>query len=602
MSRAVAREFVRAMRPVIESHVRRHGKQTSRANITALGGSAGNRTFTLQPFDADYSLDETHVILGQNVYTYDVLSGLAVGDTLLLVETDVGEWVATDVQGDTDVAPLSGRAVISFNGRKGAVAPVSGDYTVGQVTGAAPLNNASLTGTPTVPTAAPLTDNVQAASTAYVDAAVAAGALSGPAGANGQAGGDSFAWTFDTGVTNADPGSGKLRVNNATLASVTAIYVDQIDAAGINVGVWISEMLAGGVIKLFSNSNPAHFLLAQLSGVVSHTGYYELDIVNIAINGTFATTAGDLVLSYTAPGAPYAYPDAIRAGVVGITNPGVISASVASGGALTFTHWPTGDAVWLPLPSGLLVRNVVPSAPALSLTAAGITTGDCMYVGVVLTATPTPGGTATASLYFFGNRSTGATAAGDQRLASNNGTNVMMWDGIGQVTGVNYSLIAGTPATGSPIPASGRDRRPWAMGGRAKIQSSGTNASSSGSSYAPIDTTHLSLRFESGGSEVRFRYIATINVTANASGGVYESVAFIDNTATGNVTVVQLPVVGAYGLFLIDEEMAVGAGSHLYQPGWLASTGATILNGAASFGDSFTIEEIMRPTANNGTA
>lgn len=66
-----------------------------------------------------------------------------------------------------------GGGVSSVFGRTGAVAASSGDYTVGQVTGAAPLASPALTGTPTAPTAAALTDNTQLATTAYTDTAVA---------------------------------------------------------------------------------------------------------------------------------------------------------------------------------------------------------------------------------------------------------------------------------------------------------------------------------------------------------------------------------------------------------------------------------------------
>jgi len=62
--------------------------------------------------------------------------------------------------------------VDSVFGRIGAVVADPGDYTVAQVTGAAPLASPALTGTPTVPTAAALTDDTQAASTAYTDSAV----------------------------------------------------------------------------------------------------------------------------------------------------------------------------------------------------------------------------------------------------------------------------------------------------------------------------------------------------------------------------------------------------------------------------------------------
>ena len=46
--------------------------------------------------------------------------------------------------------------------RTGTVTAQSGDYTVSEVTGAAPLASPALTGTPTAPTASALTDTTQA--------------------------------------------------------------------------------------------------------------------------------------------------------------------------------------------------------------------------------------------------------------------------------------------------------------------------------------------------------------------------------------------------------------------------------------------------------
>lgn len=83
------------------------------------------------------------------------------------------EYLRAD--GTWDVPPGE---VASVFGRTGAVTATSGDYTVGEVTGAAPLASPALTGTPTAPTASPLTDNTQVATTAYTDAAVSAAAPS----------------------------------------------------------------------------------------------------------------------------------------------------------------------------------------------------------------------------------------------------------------------------------------------------------------------------------------------------------------------------------------------------------------------------------------
>lgn len=61
--------------------------------------------------------------------------------------------------------------VTSVFGRTGAVVAASGDYSVGQVTGAAPLASPAFTGTPTAPTAAAATSTTQLATTAFVTTA-----------------------------------------------------------------------------------------------------------------------------------------------------------------------------------------------------------------------------------------------------------------------------------------------------------------------------------------------------------------------------------------------------------------------------------------------
>jgi hypothetical protein len=61
-----------------------------------------------------------------------------------------------------------GGGVTSFNTRTGAVVPASGDYTVAQVTGAAPLASPAFTGTPTAPTPATGDNSTTVATTAFV--------------------------------------------------------------------------------------------------------------------------------------------------------------------------------------------------------------------------------------------------------------------------------------------------------------------------------------------------------------------------------------------------------------------------------------------------
>ena len=71
-------------------------------------------------------------------------------------------------------ATAGGGGVSSFNSRTGAVAPTSGDYTVSQVTGAAPLASPTFTGTVTLPAATAVngvTLTTGGSSTAYLNGA-----------------------------------------------------------------------------------------------------------------------------------------------------------------------------------------------------------------------------------------------------------------------------------------------------------------------------------------------------------------------------------------------------------------------------------------------
>lgn len=68
-------------------------------------------------------------------------------------------------------AAIPATGVTTFNSRSGAVVPVSGDYGVAQVTGAAPLASPSLTGTPTAPTASIGDSSTKLATTQFVQQA-----------------------------------------------------------------------------------------------------------------------------------------------------------------------------------------------------------------------------------------------------------------------------------------------------------------------------------------------------------------------------------------------------------------------------------------------
>jgi hypothetical protein len=75
---------------------------------------------------------------------------------------------------------MAAGAVTSVFGRTGAVVASSGDYSVGQVTGAAPLASPTFSGTPTAPTANPGDNSTKLATTAFVESALPANSTTIP--------------------------------------------------------------------------------------------------------------------------------------------------------------------------------------------------------------------------------------------------------------------------------------------------------------------------------------------------------------------------------------------------------------------------------------
>jgi hypothetical protein len=113
----------------------------------------------------------------------------------------------------------------------------------------------------------------------------------------------STAWAFDSSTTDADPGSGEFRLNNATPASATAIYVDNNNVGGNDVTAWLATLddsgdgTVRGLLTICDPEQPTEvFRIYAVSGTVGGAsdspdpGYRTLAVTHIAGAGSF--TAG----------------------------------------------------------------------------------------------------------------------------------------------------------------------------------------------------------------------------------------------------------------------------------------------------------------------
>ena len=109
-----------------------------------------------------------------------------------------------------------------------------------------------------------------------------------------QANGRGLFYLFSDTTTDADPGAGYIRINNADPALATAAYIDVLDANGATVSGEIdtwddSTSLGKGNVWVRGIADPSAFHAYELTGsVVDGTGYRKLTLTYIGGSGSFA--------------------------------------------------------------------------------------------------------------------------------------------------------------------------------------------------------------------------------------------------------------------------------------------------------------------------
>jgi hypothetical protein len=95
--------------------------------------------------------------------------------------------------------------------------------------------------------------------------------------------GTSLPYTFSTTTTDSDPGSGIVRLNNATQNAATEIYIDDEDNDGTNVSGVIALLAGGnnpssvlGYVTIRKEFAPENFITMKITTLTSASGYTKL--------------------------------------------------------------------------------------------------------------------------------------------------------------------------------------------------------------------------------------------------------------------------------------------------------------------------------------
>ena len=135
-------------------------------------------------------------------------------------------------------------------------------------------------------------------------------------GTTGSFGGVTFDYTFDASVANGDPGTGKLRINNGTLSSGTAMYIDNRDDNFIDISTFLatiddSTSPIKGHFKITKTGSPEIFHLYTISSATPIGGYFNVACAHVDGNGSLSD-ADDITITFARTG---------DAGATGATGP-----------------------------------------------------------------------------------------------------------------------------------------------------------------------------------------------------------------------------------------------------------------------------------------
>ena len=127
--------------------------------------------------------------------------------------------------------------------------------------------------------------------------ALAFGVVTGANGTTGNSAG--LQMTFSNSTSDADPGAGKLALNNGTISSVNQLFFDDADDNGTSIASFVqsfddvSNATGRGIIQIEKEGTASTFALFKVTGaVVDASGYSKVPVSHLVSNGSFSNADG----------------------------------------------------------------------------------------------------------------------------------------------------------------------------------------------------------------------------------------------------------------------------------------------------------------------
>ena len=102
-------------------------------------------------------------------------------------------------------------------------------------------------------------------------------------------------WGYNNTITDADPGAGLFRLNNAALASVTEMYIADDNQSSVDLSAMVQSLGVGANLYLSNPNVKADSACYTVSGaIVNNTGYSTIPLT-FKDSGTSAFTSGTII-------------------------------------------------------------------------------------------------------------------------------------------------------------------------------------------------------------------------------------------------------------------------------------------------------------------
>ncbi len=105
-------------------------------------------------------------------------------------------------------------------------------------------------------------------------------------------------YVFDNIAAMADPGAGELRLDNGTLASVTAAAISELtfDSGNPDVSAWLDALLSSGgtpkaYVEIYNGNDRTNWFRGAITAVTDNSGWKQLTLTHLASSGTLANGA-----------------------------------------------------------------------------------------------------------------------------------------------------------------------------------------------------------------------------------------------------------------------------------------------------------------------